>query len=436
MVTPMAEPAPHRLPSFGAAELRALAIRLATQLAAAHGAGKLHLGLSPERIVFPQAVITDFGSGGNPSYAAPEQVRHFGAIGPWTDVYSLGLVLLALASGTPPGTTIVGAIEARGKVPDLLALPAELHGVVARMLEPDPARRWRTMHDVVAALEGRPPADQGGGNGSSRRLIWAAAAAAGSAALLAVAIVAGTMIFSPTPPRVIAFRPATSAEEHARRAVEASLKGIGCSWIDIGYPTASGGGVRVEASGVAAISGSAIERRLQAAAGPQVTAGVDGVVAIGGAACGMLDALRAVREPSSEMGRALEVKQQQFHLQDNLQSCKAKGVRQAQIVVDAHLDAAGDFALLVIDAMGAVQPLYANRAAFDAARAKYPDNVGDLGNGAYRLTFCTGKTGPAGILLVKGRGPFEINGDPVRFSNLAWTRGWATQMAWYQVMAD
>jgi serine/threonine-protein kinase len=433
----MADGAPPGGPLLGEGELRALAIRLATELAAAHRTGRLHLGLSPERIALPHAAITGFGGRQDLAYAAPEQVSHSGAIGPWTDVYSLGLVLLALASRAPPSTstTIVGAIQARRKIPDLSPLPAELRAVVARMLEPDPGKRLRSMDEVRTALEGRAVAIRGKKTGLPRAPLWRAVAAIGSVALLVGAIWAWTPLFHPAAPAVVAFRPAVSVEERARRAIEASLIGVSCSWLDITYPTSAAGNVRVEARGVAAMPRAEIARRLEAAAGARVTADTGGVVSADPVSCGMLDALRPFREPSSETGRALEVKRTQFHLQTNLQTCQTNGVRQAQVVLDAHIGA-GDFALFLIDAKGALRALYAGRAAFDAARAKDPDAAGDLGNGSYRLSFCTGETGTAGVLLVRGRGPFDVGSNPGAFSNRAWAQGWTTQMAWYQVVAD
>ena len=433
----MAEHTPQGFPPLSADELRGLAARIASGLAAEHRAGRLHLALSPERIVFPQGTITGFGGREDFAYAAPEQLNYTGPIGPWTDVYTLGLVLLALASrGTPQmGTTIVGAIEARRKPPDLSPLPADLRAVVARMLEADPAKRLRSMDDVTAALEGRAPAIRKANALFPRKLLMATAAALGLAALLVVAIAGWTALSRPTVQAVVAFRPVVSAQERARRAIEASLKGVSCSWLDISYPVVGTRGIRVEASGVAAMPGAEIARRLQAAAGAHVTVGASGVAAADPASCAMLDVLRSFREPSSETGRALEVKRTRFHLQDGLQSCKATGVEQARVVLDAHIGA-GDFAILTIDAKGVATPLYADRAAFDAARAKDPDAIGSLANGSYRLSFCASQAGQAGVLLVTGRGPFEAGSDPAQFSNRAWAQGWTTQMAWYQVVAD
>src|SRR6185312_4526471 len=120
-----------------ASELRALALRLAKALDDAHRLGRLHLALSTQRIVLPKGTVVDYGAAYDIAFAAPEQVWHSSAVGPWTDVYSLGLVLLALATRGAPqsSTTIVGAIEARKQARDLSVLPTDMRVVVGRMIE-------------------------------------------------------------------------------------------------------------------------------------------------------------------------------------------------------------------------------------------------------------------------------------------------------------
>jgi hypothetical protein len=153
--------------------------RMAGGLAAAHAVGVLHRDLSPDNILLPEgalerAKIIDFGLAkdttpdaksvvgdsfaGKLGYAAPEVFGKYGrALGPWTDVYSLALVVGALAKGRPidmGSGSIVDALEARETVPDLEGVDAALRPVLAAMLEPDPARRLADMPAVLAALAG------------------------------------------------------------------------------------------------------------------------------------------------------------------------------------------------------------------------------------------------------------------------------------------
>ena len=102
-------------------ELAGLLRRLASGLAAAHELGAVHRDMSPDNVILEngdvhQATIIDFGIAkdldassativgdgfaGKLNYVAPEQLGDFGReVGPWTDVYSLGLVILAVAQG-------------------------------------------------------------------------------------------------------------------------------------------------------------------------------------------------------------------------------------------------------------------------------------------------------------------------------------------------
>ena len=58
-------------------------------------------------------------------------------IGPWTDVYSLGLVMLAVAGGknVAMGGSLVDAVDKRRAGPDLSAAPADLKPVLEAMEE-------------------------------------------------------------------------------------------------------------------------------------------------------------------------------------------------------------------------------------------------------------------------------------------------------------
>src|SRR6266446_142564 len=160
-------------------EILAFAKRLALALAAAHRSGLVHCRLTPDGIRVPggrlaDATIFNFGStkylqsaGKSPSnvpasdqaYCAPEQRRYDDdnpAIGPWTDVYSLALVALALAGGE--------GVKRTREVPDLSPLPQRLHPMFAKMLAPDPGTRFQSMDEVLAALDAlpqdlSPPAD-------------------------------------------------------------------------------------------------------------------------------------------------------------------------------------------------------------------------------------------------------------------------------------
>jgi serine/threonine-protein kinase len=158
-------------------QVLALARRLAGGLAVAHEHGIIHRDVSPDNILLPdgdlaRATVINFGIAkslslpgetvvgdgfaGKLGYVAPEQFGEYDrSIGPWTDVYSLGLVLLAFVRGDKAGMgkTLSEAVRRRQAGPDLADVPARLAQLLHRMLEPDPARRFRSMEQLVAAVD-------------------------------------------------------------------------------------------------------------------------------------------------------------------------------------------------------------------------------------------------------------------------------------------
>jgi len=159
------------------AELRRLIRRLADGLRAAHELGAVHRDMSPDNILLPdrrldRARIIDFGIAkdldpskativgdgfaGKLAYVAPEQFGDFGReIGPWTDIYSLGLVILAVATGrdVDMGSTLVEAVDKRRQGVDLSPIPEDLRPIMERMLAADPAKRARSMDEVLGMLD-------------------------------------------------------------------------------------------------------------------------------------------------------------------------------------------------------------------------------------------------------------------------------------------
>ncbi|HEY0301157.1 MAG TPA: serine/threonine-protein kinase, partial [Rhizomicrobium sp.] len=504
-------------------EFRQLAIRLASGLAAAHDLQKIHRDVTPDNVLLAagrldRAKIIDFGIAkdlsavnktvigdgfaGKFAYVAPEQFDGSSGVGPWTDIYSLGLLLLAVAlrCAPPMGATISGAVEARRTVPDLSAVPQAYRPVLAKMLVPDPANRYRSMRDVVTAFETAVEPAAGPLAVATQtakapaaapspvtariaplpfiahmpRPVLIGAGAAVAAALLFVAIMLPWSDWlSSAPPIVpVAVRPVAPPKpvvnnlEKARAAMEAALGGIGCSWLDMDYPVRAPDGLRVAVSGVGPMDDSLsayIAATLAAAggaAGARVIADAGGVTPVSPQVCGLLDAFRAFREPSSKSGRGLVAMQTQFHLQMDPPGCKALGMRQARVVMDMNIgDPSADFALLGVDESGGAQVIFNSRKDFERLRIGHPQMASVLPNDSYRLGFCTDEKSVAaspnhlaGILLIKGAGPFDLDMTtvtakgrttdtavlpadwPQRFASWARAGNWSTQMAWYQVL--
>ncbi len=195
-------------------EVATLARRVGSGLAAAHARGVIHRDLSPDNIILPggraeHAKLIDFGiakvlaSGqqtilegfkGKLGYASPEQLGFFdGRIDGRSDVYSLGLVLYAAATGAalPMGSSVVEAVDARRQrtgVPH--ACPAALRADIDAMLALHPEDRPATLDGRFGAgAAGSRPATAGAERRSWGRpalLGVAAAALAGLAAAAAV----------------------------------------------------------------------------------------------------------------------------------------------------------------------------------------------------------------------------------------------------------
>lgn len=152
---------------------------VARGLAAAHATGVVHRDIKPGNVVVSRGVptIVDFGIArleqeatatltapqttiGTAAYMSPEQAMGR-PVGPSSDVYSLGALLIALASGSPPFGSSNALALMRAHIddppPSLADLradaPPRLVALLDRMLAKDPDRR-PTAAEVARVLEG------------------------------------------------------------------------------------------------------------------------------------------------------------------------------------------------------------------------------------------------------------------------------------------
>ena len=90
---------------------------------------------------------------GTPAYMAPEQFR--GEAGLHSDQYSLGLILAEVLHDSTASTETNPTILAHQRAtsaPDLDDLPLEMRGHLARMLHPDPGKRFDDLSQARSAL--------------------------------------------------------------------------------------------------------------------------------------------------------------------------------------------------------------------------------------------------------------------------------------------
>ena len=207
---------------------RAIALldQVAAALDTAHAAGVVHRDVKPHNVLVEgdRAFLTDFGlakalgesgvqqSGasvvGTAEYMSPEQWAG-AAVGPATDIYSLGCVLFEALTGIAP--------FARKEADSEPEMPAGLDAVIERAVAKDPGERYPSAGALIAAArerEGAGPAatgvlsDPGGGGAAerptqalaeeedgtrrSRLLVWLGA----SAAAIALLVLLPLLLFS------------------------------------------------------------------------------------------------------------------------------------------------------------------------------------------------------------------------------------------------
>jgi serine/threonine protein kinase len=128
----------------------ALAAGLAESLSVMHAAGVVHRDLKPSNVLLAEdgPRVVDFGirwpaEAGSPGFMSPEQAEG-GDVGPSSDMFSLGAVLVFAAKGQGPfgsGSTDALVYRVVHSPPDLHRVPAQVRPLVKRCLAKDPGQR-------------------------------------------------------------------------------------------------------------------------------------------------------------------------------------------------------------------------------------------------------------------------------------------------------
>ena len=452
--------------------------RLASGLRIAHALGAIHRDMSPDNVLLEdgrldRAKIIDFGIAkdldpgsativgegfaGKLNYVAPEQLGDFGReMGPWTDVYSLALVILAVAGrrNVQMGGSLVDAVDKRRAGPDLSAAPETLRPVLEKMTRANPADRLRTMDDVLAELDER---GLGGRvSGAAQPVIeqqnrsYLLYVGGLLAALLVIGVI-GVLTLRPNeaPPAETTAQGQPSSQTAAdpaaaaRSAVNSVLPSVACTWLDVVRVDRQGDRIGVALTGVAGNPSAAqsdISRALTAAGITNASIDFEEVSPITQAGCSALDTYRQVRAPD---GQRLSVPQRKFEKRLQDEGTYA-GKLAANAVININIgDPARDFALVGIEPSGMITSLITSRGEFEAARKAGAVMATDLGGDRYRLQIDADHDGWSGIMLLSGKGPFQaeviapglVSRGPdwtQKFVSAAATGGWQSNMVWFK----
>ncbi|MFN4134342.1 MAG: protein kinase domain-containing protein [Novosphingobium sp.] len=478
------------------AQLLSLIRTLAEGLGVAHALGAIHRDISPDNIMLEggrldRAKVIDFGIAkdldagsqtivgdgfaGKLNYVAPEQLGDFGRqVGPWTDVYSLGLTILALINrrDVNMGGSLVDAVDKRRAGPDLSPVPAELRPVLEAMLRPDPAQRLRSMDAVLEALGDRkgtgatsfapaqpaaaapavapvreappsrkPPASGDAGDRQRKVLIGAGVAAAlvllgGMGYMLA----SGDDAAAPdAPPSLASAAPPADPLKAAQAALEGGLSAVSCSWLDVSDLQVQGNDVALAVKGVAGRpveAQNAIGQLLSARGLRAASIDFTEVSQIRPGDCGPIDAFHRIRGKGASH---LSVPQTKWELAPLPADDPDAGKLGVPVVIEFDMNGiSGDIAIVTLDDKGIMEVTALPPAMLEQIK---------VGPDRYRLRITTTHNGWSGIFLLYGRGPFDpglLNSTTAtrtsnweqRFLAAAQAQGWQSDTIWYRAVDE
>jgi eukaryotic-like serine/threonine-protein kinase len=449
-------------------ELIALTRRLADGLRSAHKLGAIHRDLSPDNVLLERgrlerARIVDFGIAknlnpahglitidgftGKIGYAAPEQLGDYdGEVGPWTDVYGLGLMILSLALGrkAAPANTLEEAIATRRAPIDLSLVQPELRPILQAMLVADPAARMRSMDEVIEALDRgnfektlfafpgasltptksvtpgigaparfadvpKPAATKPSARKPARR--WGTALAAGGA--LALLGAGGWWAYSQN-----------VADVHGDtiNAAKMAVASANCAWIDVAHAPDDEGEHVIMVKGAAqdpAQINSAISTAVGRVGG-EAKVDVSHVGALDPAACALVDTVRKMRGPMP----ILMVAQPDYQLRlDGAPSMPGKLGARTEETLDIGRDDK-PFSVFGVTPTGEVSLLLDRSNLADMVKAKKVELIGD---GKIRFTHDIAEPGWLGMMVVTGQDAARAKEWTIPASNR--TQSWYDQIS-------
>jgi eukaryotic-like serine/threonine-protein kinase len=471
-----------------ATQLLALTRRLADGLRVAHSLGAIHRDISPDNILLEdgelaKARIIDFGIAkdldpssktiigdgfaGKLNFVAPEQLGDFNReVGAWTDLYSLGLVILSVAQGrgVDMGATLVDAVDKRRQGPDLSAAPVEIKPLLEAMLKPNPVERLRSMDEVIAMIDGLGAAPQADavrqGEGASPPPPQKSAATGGKPGLnpkilmigggLGAVIIAGVVIFGfgnkgDKAPAAAQLTPA-QAVDTARQTINATLPAAQCAWLDIDTVSGDASGINLSIKGVARDTAAVQKLVSDAIAAKGLTlANLDtnGVAPLTRQdACPLLTEYNSIKSETTTLGSP------QVKWEMSVPADSTDGKPMAKTIVNFRIDpGTSDFAMFGLQNTGDGIVLIQDLGQLQDATFRQGYGISDLGGGRYEMGLDQSETGWAGILIVRGSGP--IAQDIIlpsaaqrtpqweqSFNQIAASKGWHTEMIWMNTVDE
>ena len=143
-------------------EAASLIIDMCHGLDHAHKSGMLHRDIKPANVLIDDDArpkIVDFGLArpvgetqtdgvvfGTPGYTAPEVISNPYSVDQRSDIFSIGVMLYELLTGSLPATPIVPASRQN-------STDARFDAIITKAIHPNPAMRYKTAGDMARALE-------------------------------------------------------------------------------------------------------------------------------------------------------------------------------------------------------------------------------------------------------------------------------------------
>ncbi|QNG50159.1 protein kinase [Pseudonocardia petroleophila] len=204
--------------AWGAERVRRVGAVVAAALAVVHVGGFVHRDVKPANILLDgggRPRLADFGVAwavdgatattagavvGTAAYMSPEQVAGL-EVGPATDVYALGLVLIEALTGRReyPGSAVESAVARLSRSPRVPGgLPVVLASAIGAMTRTDPAQRPGAAE--VATLLSDTAASTGGPGASAPRSRSRRGLLAATACVLALGVAGADGTSAPSPP--------------------------------------------------------------------------------------------------------------------------------------------------------------------------------------------------------------------------------------------